>query len=80
MVGILRGSSVKTPVFGAVAPMTCELPFVVTVEIGPGTALPWTVELLESVMSPRSVAARRGKKVAEIFGRRGGEEEAEAGS
>jgi small subunit ribosomal protein S5 len=37
-----------------------------------------TFAALETMMSPRSVAARRGKKVSDIFGRRRGEDEAAA--
>ncbi len=55
---------------------------IVTKSIGtsnPHNMLRATFSALENVMSPRSVAARRGKKVAEIFGRRSGDEEAAAG-
>lgn len=55
---------------------------IVTKSIGtsnPHNMLRATFSALENVMSPRSVAARRGKKVAEIFGRRNGDEEAAAG-
>lgn len=56
---------------------------IVTKSIGtsnPHNMLRATFAALQGVMSPRSVAARRGKKVAEIFGRRHGEEDAAAGS
>ena len=56
---------------------------IVTKSIGtsnPHNMLRATFAALESVMSPRSVAARRGKKVAEIFGRRDGDDEAAAGN
>ncbi len=55
---------------------------IVTKSIGtsnPHNMLRATFAALEGMMSPRSVAARRGKKVGEIFGRRRGEEEAAAG-
>ncbi len=52
---------------------------IVTKSIGtsnPYNMLRATFAALEDVMSPRSVAARRGKKVAEIFGRKPAENEA----
>ena len=56
---------------------------IVTKSIGtsnPPNMVRATFAALETVMSPRSVAARRGKKVAEIFGRRDADEETAAGS
>ncbi|MBT3699941.1 MAG: 30S ribosomal protein S5, partial [Alphaproteobacteria bacterium] len=55
---------------------------VVTKSIGtsnPYNMIKATFAALESMMSPRSVAARRGKKVSEIVGRRtkGGAEESQ---
>ncbi len=52
---------------------------IVTKSIGtsnPYNMLRATFAALEDVMSPRSVAARRGKKVAELFGRKRAEHEA----
>jgi len=37
-----------------------------------------TFDALQQVWSPRSVAAKRGKKVSEVFGRAGGDAEASA--
>jgi small subunit ribosomal protein S5 len=38
-----------------------------------------TFDALTQIRSPRAIAAKRGKKVSEVFGRAGGEAEAAAG-
>jgi len=59
---------------------TMGLQDVVTKSLGssnPHTMVKATFDALAHLVSPRSVAARRGKKVGEIFGRKAGDQQVE---